>query len=453
MIDARRVTARAAAFELLAIPYCPIVPTAAQCQFLLDLGPEALYGGAAGGGKSIGILMGALRFADVPGYRALVLRRTLPELQQPGGLLDVATSWLSAEARWHAATFTFSFPTASTLTFGYLDHENAKLRYQGLEFQYVGFDELTHFTETQYLYLFSRLRRPAGDAPVAAVPLRMRAGTNPGGPGHDWVHRRFIEPWVSNGRTNPHRSRRNFYPARIADNPHLDGTSYRESLEQLDPVTRAQLRDGDWDIRPAGRMFRPEWFEVIDAARVPEPCDTVRFWDLAATAKEPGTDPDYTVGALVSYEHRTKCYYVRDVQRLRKTSGHVERHVRHIAERDGRAVRVVIEEEPGSAGKALLHHYRADVLNGWSVRGERPTGDKIVRAEPFAARAEHGEVKLVRAGWNQPFLDETGLFPDSRHDDQVDAVAGAMTVLARRPHYHNISLHLDELTRENPWRI
>lgn len=453
MIDARARAARDALFELLAVPYCPVVPTAAQSRFLLDLAPEALYGGAAGGGKSIALLMAGLQFVDVPDYRALLLRRTLTELQQPGGLLDVAMGWLSADTCWQPTTNTFVFPTGSTLTFGYLDHENAKLRYQGLEFQYIGFDELTHFTESQYSYLFSRLRRPAGDAPLAAVPLRMRAGTNPGGPGHDWVHRRFIEPWTNTGHTNPPRAQRHFHPAFLSDNPHLDANTYRHSLEQLDPITRAQLRDGDWDIRPSGRMFQSAWFETIDASRVPQHGDTIRFWDLAATAKTPDNDPDYTVGALVSYDHRTKCYFIRDIQRLRDTAGRVERRVRQIAEHDGKSVRIHIEEEPGSAGKTVIHHYRTNVLNGWTVRGERPTGDKIVRAEPFAARAEHGEVKLVRAPWNQAFLDEAVLFPDSRHDDQIDAIAGAMTILAKRPHYGNIVIPIDELKRESSWKI
>jgi predicted phage terminase large subunit-like protein len=280
----------------------------------------------------------------------------------------------------------------------------------------------------------------------------MRAGTNPGGPGHDWVHNRFIQTWVEHGKTNPPNAQRHFYPATIADNRHLDGATYRQNLELLDPITRAQLRDGDWDIRPAGRMFRPEWFEIIDPAHIPESCNWVRFWDLAATAKTPDNDPDYTVGALVGYDHHTKSYFITDIQRLRDTSGVVERHVRRIAEHDGQSVPIYIEEEPGSSGKIAIDQYRRTVLNGWSVRGDRPTGAKIVRAEPFSARAEHGEVKLARGTWNQTFLDETVQFPDGRHDDQVDAVAGAMSVLSTRPHY-NITLPVDEFTRENHWKI
>ncbi len=444
--DVARARKRAAAFEFLAVPYCPVIPTAAQARFLLDWALEVLYGGAAGGGKSIALLMAALQFVDVPGYRALLVRRTLPELQQPGGLLDVATHWIGNHARWNAATNTFTFPNGASLTFRHLDHENAKLRYQGLEFHYVGLDEVTHFTETQFLYLFSRLRRPAGAAPTASIPLRMRAGTNPGGPGHDWVYRRFIEPWKSAGQRNAPGSDRHFYPARLSENPHLDADTYRNNLDRLEPVTRAQLRDGDWEIRPAGRMFKPDWFEIIPLDQLPEHCDRVRFWDLAATAKVPDNDPDYTVGALVGHDPRTKTYYVIDVQRFRHSAGRVAREVRRVAEQDGRDIRVHIEEEPGSAGKTVIDHFRTTVLNGWAVRSVRPTGDKIVRAEPFAARAEHGEVKLVRASWNQAFLDEIALFPDSRHDDQVDATAGAMNVLAARPHY-NITFALDEFTR------
>jgi predicted phage terminase large subunit-like protein len=257
----------------------------------------------------------------------------------------------------------------------------------------------------------------------------------------------------ASGETNPRDAQCTFHPAKLTDNPHLDTDAYRASLARLDPITRAQLEDGNWEIHQTGRMFQADWFATIAASAVPERCDTIRFWDLAATAKTPDNDPDYTAGALVSYDHRTKTYYVRDIQRRRDTSGRIERHVRHIAERDGKSTAIYIEQEPGSAGKTVIDHYRTNVLNGWPVRGERPTGDKIVRAEPFSARAEHGEVKLVHGSWNHAFLDEIILFPDGRHDDQVDAVSGAMTVLARRPHYSNITIPVDELSRENTWNI
>ncbi len=442
----RRRLLHDAAYETLLIPYCSLIPTPAQARFLLDMSSEALYGGAAGSAKSTGMLMAALQFADIPGHRALILRRTLVELRASGGLIDLAHQHLDRPTRWNAETSTFTFGSGASLTFGHLDHENDKLRYQGLEYQCVCFDELTHFTESQYLYLFSRLRRPAGDSPLARVPLRMRAATNPGGPGHDWVFRRFIQPWQDRIANGPR-----FFPARLADNPHIDQTSYRSSLERLDPITRAQLRDGDWDIRPQGRMFQADWFDIIEPHHQPERPQLVRYWDLASTPKTPGNDPDYTVGALVAYDRHTKTYTIIDIQRLRDTPGNIERHVRHTAERDGRAIPIYIEEEPGSAGKALIDHYRTTVLNGYTVRGDRPTGNKVIRAQPLASRAEHHEIRLVRGTWNQAFLDEAVLFPDGDHDDQIDAVAAATTILASRPQHPVIAP--GGATRENPWKL
>jgi predicted phage terminase large subunit-like protein len=448
--DARRDALRLAALELITIPHFDLAPTPAQVKFLLDTSTEAMYGGAAGGGKSIALLMAALQFVEVPGYRALVIRKTLAELLQPGGLLDVALQHIHG-AKYSQATYTFEFPSGAKLTFGYLDHENAKLHYQGLEFHYIGFDELTHFTETQYRYLFSRLRGPSGDSPLARVPLRMRAATNPGGPGHDWVHRTFIEPWRTGGKRN--RGATRFYPASLADNPHLNDTSYRANLDRLDPITRAQLRDGDWDIRPQGRMFQSAWFDIISPTELPTRLRKVRYWDLAATAKTPTNDPDYTVGALVAYDSHAKRYYIIDIQRFRHTAGKVAAHVHATAEHDGRDVSISIEEEPGSAGKTVIDHYRTTVLNGYSVRGDRPTGDKIVRAQPFASRAEHHEVSLVRGPWNNTFLDEVVLFPDSIHDDQVDATAGAINTLAQRPDYATPIIDADEFYKPNEFDI
>ena len=166
--------------------------------------------------------MAALAYVDVPGYRALLFRRSFPDLNLPGALMDRAREWLGGSAaRWNAHDHVWTFPSGASLTFGYLENENNKYRYQSAELQYIGFDELTQFAESQYLYLFSRLRRLAG----SAVPLRMRAASNPGGPGHEWVRARFVDAPPDGGRL--------FIPARLADNPHLDRDTYMHNLHEL----------------------------------------------------------------------------------------------------------------------------------------------------------------------------------------------------------------------------
>ncbi|HHB12215.1 MAG TPA: hypothetical protein ENK62_03335, partial [Chromatiales bacterium] len=223
--------------------YIPYLPTPKQAAFLLLTQREAFYGGAAGGGKSDALLMGALQYVDVPGYSALVLRRSYADLSLPGALMDRSKAWLSGtDAVWNEMRKTWHFPSGATLTFGYLEREADKYRYQGAEFQYIAFDELTQFSESQYKYLFSRLRRLHG----FPVPLRMRSASNPGGMGHEWVMKRFI--------TN-RAPGRIFIPANLDDNPHLDRAEYEESLSHLDKETREQLLKGDWFAAVEGLVW------------------------------------------------------------------------------------------------------------------------------------------------------------------------------------------------------
>jgi hypothetical protein len=255
----RAKKARAGAVLAKWSPHAPTVP---QQAFLDLLCREALYGGAAGGGKSDALLMAALQFVDVPGYAAILFRRTYSDLALPGALMDRAAQWLApTAATWSGTDKRWLFPSGATLSFGYLDTENTKYRYQSSELQFVGFDELTQFAESQYRYLFSRLRRLEG----AEVPLRMRSGSNPGGIGHEWVRARFIAPQVAHDRA--------FVPAKLRDNPYLDRAGYIESLSELDAVTRAQLMDGDWDVLAQGDMFERSWLggalEVRPAGRRP----------------------------------------------------------------------------------------------------------------------------------------------------------------------------------------
>lgn len=246
--------------------YIPQKPTPRQ-QLFLDLEDklEVFYGGAAGGGKSSALLMAALKYVHVPNYAALLLRRSYTDLALPGALMDRAYQWLNGKAHWSGMEKKWTFPSGATVTFGYLATEVDKFNYQGAEFQYIGFDELSQFTESQYTYLFSRLRRLKD----GNVPIRMRSGSNPGGVGALWVKERFIPDdftpefaleervWDKEGEDEEtgEKLTRYFVPARLDDNPHLDQTQYEFSLRNLDPVTRAQLRRGDWQITLRGDIL------------------------------------------------------------------------------------------------------------------------------------------------------------------------------------------------------
>jgi hypothetical protein len=239
--------------------YCPHTPHPKQAEFLALRTREALYGGAAGGGKSDALLMAALEHVHVPTYSALLLRRTYADLALPGAIMDRAATWLAGtDATWNGTDKRWTFPSGATLSFGYLDTDKDRFRYASAEFQFIGFDELTQFPEQWYRFLFSRLRRQKG----VNVPLRMRAATNPGGLGHEWVRRRFV--------SNPD-SARPFVPALLVDNPSLDADEYLESLAELDSTTRAQLEKGVWVRDAEGLVYRYD--EGINSLGTAPACD------------------------------------------------------------------------------------------------------------------------------------------------------------------------------------
>lgn len=403
--------------------YIPHEPTAKQTAFLLLDCLEAFYGGSAGGGKSDALLMAALQYVDTPGYNAILFRKTYSDLALPEALMDRAHEWLAPfknakEVRWKEKDKVYVFPTLpgappATLTFGYMEHENDKYRYQGSAYQFVGFDEVTQILQNCYLYMFSRLRRLVG----SNVPLRIRSASNPGGEGHEWVYKRFLVEGPSKGRV--------FIPATLNDNPYLDQESYRASLEELDPVTRAQLLEGNWSVRHGGQMFKREWFDIIDF--IPARMHSVRYWDFAASDpkkyKTKTKDPDWTVGLLLG--EKDGFYYVINVVRFQKRPAELEQIVKDIARFDGRAVPIWIEQDPGAAGQIVVDHYTRNVLQGFIARGSKTSGSKVQRAEPVSAAAEQGRLRLVRGPWNKAFLDELELFPNGNHDDQVDALSGA----------------------------
>lgn len=169
-----------------------------------------------------------------------------------------------------------------------------------------------------------------------------------------------------------------------------------------------------------GGMFNASWFSTVDAA--PAKRVRIRAWDFGAT-----TDGDYTVGVLMSRD-TDGIFYVEDVIRFRGTPMQVEQKVRQTAMNDGRSVQILIPQDPGQAGVAQSQSF-IRMLAGWRVKAVRPTGPKVTRAEGLAAQAEARNVKLIRASWNQVFLDEVSTFPLGVNDDQVDAAADAFNGL------------------------
>lgn len=251
-----------------------------QKRFVDSCADETLFGGAAGGGKSYGQLVDALLYAlQYPGSKQLILRRTYRDLER-SLVQDHLKFFPLGVYRYNSTEHRGRFKNRSVLEFGYCDKENDVLRYQGAEYDVVRFDELTHFTYSQYIYLMSRVRG------VKPYPRGIKSSTNPGGVGHAWVKERFVDPapagemFTVNGRT------RLFIPSLVQDNPFLmqADPDYIKRLEMLPEEQRKALLLGDWNIF-SGQVFE-EWrndpTHYKDGAwtHVIEPFDIPAWWKI-----------------------------------------------------------------------------------------------------------------------------------------------------------------------------
>lgn len=174
-----------------------------------------------------------------------------------------------------------------------------------------------------------------------------------------------------------------------------------------------------------GQLTDRRWFKYISAAPQSNSLKLVRVWDLAASEDE----GDYVVGTLMAYDFQKDFTYILDIKREQLGPGGVETLLKATAEADGKGIPIIIEREPGSSGKLLVHNYANQLLKGWTVI-EWPANDqKIVRAQPFLAAVESGRVALLDAPWNNTFLDEYDEFPGVEHDDQIDTCSAGFTYL------------------------
>ena len=243
--------------------------TQKQREFLEAGADEVLFGGAAGGGKSYGQLVDALLYAlRYPGSKQLILRRTFPDLER--SLILVSLELYPKEiASYNSSSHRWKFKNGSLIEFGYCDNEKDVYRYQGAEYDTIRFDELTHFTESMYLYLISRLRG-AND-----YPKRIKSSTNPGGVGHYWVKARFIDLGPAGQVQKTPEGSRLFIPSRVQDNRFLmqKDPQYLRRLENLAEKDKKALLYGDWDIFEG--QFFTEWDRSI---HVVEPFPIPKEW-------------------------------------------------------------------------------------------------------------------------------------------------------------------------------
>jgi phage terminase large subunit len=217
-----------------------------QEDFLAAGETDVLYGGAAGGGKSYAMLVDPLRYAHRKAHRALILRRTMPELRE---IIDKSRELYPKAfpgAKYREVEKLWNFPSGAKVEFGFLEKDADVYRYQGQAYSWIGFDEIQHLpTEFAWNYMASRLRTT--DPYIVEC---LRATANPGGAGAAWVYKRYIDPSPSNETfRGADGLTRKFIPARLKDNPYLakDGR-YEQMLKSLPPTLRQQLLEGNWDV-------------------------------------------------------------------------------------------------------------------------------------------------------------------------------------------------------------
>ena len=217
-----------------------------QTDFLAAGEKDVLYGGAAGGGKSYAMLIDPLRYAHKKAHRALILRRSMPELRE---MIDKSRELYPLAfqgAKFREVEKLWNFPSGAKVEFGFLERDADVYRYQGQAYSWIGFDEITHLpTEFSWNYLASRLRTTDPE-----IQTYLRCTANPGGVGSHWVKKRYIEPSKHNtGFKGKDGLTRKFIPAKLADNPYLaqDGI-YEQMLMSLPPIQRRQLLEGNWDV-------------------------------------------------------------------------------------------------------------------------------------------------------------------------------------------------------------
>lgn len=440
-----------------------------QREFLATPADIAIYGGAAGGGKSWALLAEPTRHVDKSHFGAVCFRREREMVTNEGGLWDESFQIYPAfQAKPNLADIYWSFPSKATVSFSGLKLASDVLKWQGSQIPLLLFDELTHFLESQFFYMLSRNRSAR-----AGVRSYVRATTNPDA--DSWV-RDFIGYWIgSDGFAIPERAgvirylvrdqdknywfdsqsdardafpalvetigpeiakSVTFIPADVFDNKRLleKDPGYLANLLSLPLVERERLLRGNWNVRAAaGKVYNREWFEIVDADRLLPGGIDVRFFDLAATEKQvkagKTNDPDYT--ATVKLRYNNGVWTIIDAFQIQTSPAHVEKLVFALAEYDKRQAKIdgtryVLrwEIEPGSASRRESWRWTSK-LRGTDAKGVETREDKLSRARACSVQAEHGNVKVLRADWNNMLLNHLHGFPDLNHDDLFDALSGA----------------------------
>ncbi|MDR2671390.1 MAG: terminase family protein [Oscillospiraceae bacterium] len=371
-------------------------PQERQAAFMARGEDEALYGGAAGGGKSEALVIEALRQVHIPHYRALILRKTYPQLTE---LIDKAERYYPRAfpgVKYNSSSHSWRFPSGARIIFGDLHRTQDRHKYQGHAYDFMGFDELTHFAYDEYVYLRSRNR-----ATGPGTRVYMRSTANPGGVGHVWVKDRFVtaappmttvrEPveWVDpEGTRHTSTTSRIFVPATVFDNRLLleHDPAYVHRLASLPDAERRALLYGDWDSF-SGQVFA-EWrnapnpdrshTHVIEPFRIPESWGVWRGLDW-------GYSRPFSVG-WYAVDRDRRLYRIRE---LYGCTGRPNEGTKWEPSRVARAIREIERDDPNLRGRQI--HGIADPAI-WQSDGTESIGSIFERAHVYFERGDHARI-------------------------------------------------------------
>ncbi len=454
-----------------------------QTMFMASPADIVIYGGAAGGGKTYALLLEALRHKNVKGFGSVIFRHNYNQITAEGGLWDASQKIFGQIPDAHSRKspkLHWRFDGGGKLNFAHIEREEDLQSWQGTEIAYIGFDELTHFTKHQFLYMLSRNRTTCGIRPY------IRATCNPDA--DSWVAD-FISWWIDQdtGYPIPERSGQirwmcvvndtiyfagtreelvneqgvdiydcksvTFIASRLEDNKVLTerDPGYLANLKALPTVEMERLLYGNWKIKPAAGLYfkRSQVGEFLE--NVPDDVTIwARGWDLAATSEDEEGDPAYTAGVLIG-KRRNGRYVVANVTNVRLAAADVRKHVKNTCMIDKQKYKRVTErlpQDPGQAGKEQAQSY-IKMLSGYIVKAIAETGSKEARAEPFAAQWQAGNVDLVIGEWNESYLTQLESFPESKFKDMVDASSSAFAEIETR---YAASPPPDMIGKESYWR-
>lgn len=417
----------------------------AQTEFLTRGEDVVLFGGSAGGSKSYSLLLESLRHVQDKNHRAIIFRRTSPQLRSSGSVYNEAKDLFGKiGAKCNDTQMKFKFPSGAEVGFGHLQGSDQHLAYQGSAYSMVGFDEATHFTQDQTVYLISRLRNPS-ITPYARLTCNPDANS---------YLKKWVEPyldssgqypdpekigktyWIGFGgedgnisfnheRDDLHPLSYTFVPATLNDNKILTNSNprYREMLLSLPLVERNRLLYGDWSISyTGGNIYKREWIREW-RSNIPNGNFYLGF-DLASTVKNnKNKDPDWSAACLIQKNGLN--HIIHRVWRVRQSGTNVYSWMQGVINdairiKGGNILRVYMEVEPGSASKREIEVINQRIT-GIKIEGIPSSSSKIVRSRSSSAAMESGKISIINDTWNEDFLKEMESFPDGSHDDMIDS--------------------------------